>query len=148
MSAQRGWLAAALLHETDDCLIYPFRLERNGYGRIALNKVRIGAHAFICERAHGPKPTPQHEAAHSCGRRACCNKRHLRWATSVENNREKIKHGTVARGEGVGNSRWTEETVLAVKAATGLLREIAVRFGVPLSTVHHIRSGRTWRWLR
>lgn len=48
----------------------------------------------VCERVNGPAPTEKHETAHGCGNSWCVNKRHLRWATHIENEADKLIHGT------------------------------------------------------
>jgi hypothetical protein len=44
---------------------------------------------IMCEEAHGPPPTPKHDAAHDtpngCIGGLCVNGEHLRWATRSEN---------------------------------------------------------------
>jgi len=147
MTEALEWLNAALDVEQDACLIWPFPKEDNGYARVQLTGERVGAHAFICRHAHGPAPSPEHEVAHSCGRRVCCNKRHVRWATSQENNQEKIRHGTIARGRRNPRARLTEDEVRAIRVAPGYLREIADKYGISISGVYHVRAGHTWAWL-
>lgn len=49
---------------------------------------------LICERFHGPPPSPFHEAGHTCpeGENALCvNPSHLEWMTRVENEQHKIQ---------------------------------------------------------
>jgi hypothetical protein len=46
-----------------------------------------------------------------------------------------------------GRAKLTAETVQAIKAATGLQREIGARFGVSQPTVSKIKLGYKWRHL-
>ncbi|WP_292637037.1 hypothetical protein [Mesorhizobium sp.] len=48
---------------------------------------------LVCEEVHGPPPSPDHEAAHSCdnGDLGCATKRHLSWKTPKENTADKFK---------------------------------------------------------
>src|SRR5262249_40076296 len=66
----------------------------------------ITASRLVCTLAHGEAPAEGMEAAHSCGNRPCCNKRHLRWATCTENTADKLAHGTMPFGEAVSGSRF------------------------------------------
>lgn len=141
------WIEWVLVQETDTCLLFPYRVEETGYARAQEHGVRQFVHVRICERVHGAPPTPQHQAAHRCGQRRCGNKRHLRWRTSRQNNREKIGHGTIARGEGHGNAILTAAMVRKIKTAPGYLREIAALYGVSISAIHSIKTGRCWGWL-
>jgi hypothetical protein len=54
------------------------------------------AHRLMCQLAHGDPPTPDHIAAHSCGRghEGCVNPNHLSWKTYSENELDKRVHGT------------------------------------------------------
>lgn len=54
----------------------------------------------------------------------------------------------LARHEANGMSKYTETIVSAIRNrrnAGAKLREIASEFGIPISTVHQICSGKTWR---
>ena len=46
---------------------------------------------LICEEAHGPPPTPKHQAAHKkpCREILCISPYHVRWATQSENELDK-----------------------------------------------------------
>jgi hypothetical protein len=106
---------------------------------------------MMCEAAHGPRPSPRHECAHSCGKghEACVNQTHLRWATPEENQRERSLHGTSNRGERQWQSRLTEEDVRAIRdlALTSTNAAIAARFQIDPSHVSKIVSGSAWGWL-
>jgi hypothetical protein len=79
--------ALSLRHsETNECIQWPYTRDRQGYGRISFGGHQI-ASRFICEMTHGKPPTPEHEAAHSCGNGhlGCVNPKHLSWKTHAEN---------------------------------------------------------------
>jgi hypothetical protein len=105
----------------------------------------------MCELAHGPAPTPEHEAAHSCGKGAagCLTLRHLRWATAPENQADKIAHGTAPRGEHNPSSKLTEDDVRFIRAHHRKLRnlDMAERFGVNKEHISNIVRRKTWAWL-
>lgn len=107
-------------------------------------------HVIVCTEAHGPRPTPGHEAAHSCGVRRCVNPRHLRWATTAENHADKHAHGTDARGERNPAHRLTADQVVAIRSRLARgehMRDLAVEHGVVPSTIQHIAARTTWAWL-
>lgn len=137
--------------DSDECLIWPFDKNVNGYGRVKIKGIRRAAHRVVCEIAHGLPPNDGiYDAAHSCGTRACINKRHLRWATPKENSQEKIVHGTIARGERNGNAVMTKESAMTALELKGKMtqREIAERLGITRSSVRDIHIGKSWAWLR
>jgi hypothetical protein len=108
-------------------------------------------HHLACEAEHGPRPSPQHEVAHSCGRghEGCVNRKHLRWATRSENQMDRVKHGTHNRGERHGMSRLTEHQAREALRLRGLISQeaIAERFGVSRGAICRIHQGRGWAWL-
>jgi hypothetical protein len=99
--APLAFLEQALASETNDCINWPYGRGWKGRAKVWIGGRNCPAARVICERAHGAPPTPEHEAAHSCGKGhvGCINPRHLRWATPKENNADRLIHGTDLRGE-------------------------------------------------
>ena len=149
---------AAAETSTDDCILWPFRLTTDGYGRLTLNGKRLRVNRLVLELAGGPPPSPTHEAAHApgiCHTPACVNPRHLRWATHIENMADKVLDGTHLRpdtaadprGERNGKAKLTEVKVRAIRADERTYREIAADYGIDRSTVSDLKSRRRWAWL-
>lgn len=134
-------------YDGQDCLIWPYGRDSNGYGVIGHGTV----HSRLCEDAHGPKPTPDHEVAHKCGKghEGCVAKRHLRWATRAENQADKVIHGTSLKGEANPNRKLTEDEVAAIRALRGrkTQHQIAAMFGIDQTTVSDVQRRRTWAWM-
>lgn len=146
-----SWLVDNRSFGGDDCLPWPFASGGDGYGRLTLDGHNRVASRAMCILAHGEPPTPSHQAAHSCGNgdKGCCNPRHLRWATPVQNNADKVDHGTVNRGSRHGNAKISEADVRAIRALPpGTSNaEIARSFGLARTTIADIRSRRRWAWV-
>jgi hypothetical protein len=141
-----------LPYEGDDCLTWPFARGGKGYAYMRKTaKSMQPASIPICETVHGPAPSPEHEAAHSCGNGhlACVNPRHLSWKTPVENNADKYIHDTHNRGERNGSAKITEDDALVIYSLKGAASqaEIAARFGVSRSMVGLIHTAKKWAWL-
>ncbi len=136
----------ALVYTSDDCLRWPFSF-RNNYPRIWTAQGLGGAHQYVCQVVNGPRPSPKHHAAHNCGHNWCVNPKHLRWATPVENNADKIKHGTAQRGEKHPNARLRAVDVVEIRASVKSDLVLSRRFAVTVQCINQIRLGKSWRHL-
>ena len=146
---------------SDQCLT-PVR-HNGGYYQISLHNcgrqsVRL-MHRLVCEAFHGPAPSKDHHAAHNDGCRTNNRADNLRWATASENNRDKIAHGTIVRGDAHPsrrtpeilprgsahrNSKLTEDQVLAIRSDTRIQRVIAKDYGVTQSVISGIKRHAHW----
>lgn len=152
---ERGALALffekALSYSGDECLIWPFGHTDRGYAVMWHDGHHYLVHRRICEEVNGPPPTPDHEAAHSCGKghKGCIAPGHLSWKTTIENEADKLIHGTIIRGEAVRAAKLTEADVRAIRASTGTISAEAEahRYNVSPFTIYRVRSGARWGWL-
>jgi len=140
------WIEAHKNHVGADCLIWPFHRSTDGYARWCINGRGKNVHATMCEHRNGPRPSPRHHAAHTCGKGSagCVNPQHMEWKTFEENEADKVRHGTRIRGERSPNAKLTEDDVRKIRAAKGKQRDIAKRFGVGQASVWRIRHKITW----
>jgi hypothetical protein len=143
------FLQAALEMETDDCIICPFSPSKP-YPQVIFAKRTYNANRYICELTHGPAPSSNHHAAHSCGKSRCFNKHHVYWATPAQNIADKQKHGTVIFGERHHKCKLSEFDVMEIRR---LLSEdisysiIAKQFNVSKSLICWISKGGGWKRL-
>lgn len=117
--------------ETDDCIVWPFGKDKDGYGVLPPNR-RV--HQVACE-LHGPKPHPKMEAAHSCHNPSCFNPRHLSWKTRLKNEQEKTAAGR--RPEAWNRMTFTAEEIADMKS--GSVRAAAMRHKISRNVVDRIR---------
>lgn len=144
------WLHEHAGWRGDECLIWPFARGRAGYGNVYYEGAYTNAHRAMCVIANGEPPTPEHQAAHSCGNGhlGCVHPEHLRWATRLENETDKLIHGTVRQGEDVPTSKLTEHDVRRIRSSTSRVNELAREFGVGHQQISRIRRGERWAWLK
>jgi hypothetical protein len=146
----RFYKEVVLKYDGDECLKWPYATGA-GYGRIMIGSKLESVHRMACEEENGPPPTPEHEAAHSCGNGhlGCVTKRHLSWKTSAENQADRIVHGTDMRGERHVNAKLTEKEVREIIALKGKERQedTAQRYGVKQAHISSIQVGRSWSWI-
>lgn len=145
---RKRFIASAIAYEGDDCLLWPFSNNGNGYPRYSDGKKKRYAHRNVCEAVYGHPPGERAETAHSCGNGhlGCITPKHLRWATRQENIDDMRAHGTILEGEKNPRSKLTKDEVAEIRSLKGNIscRRAGMRFGVAAQTVHDIWSGRTW----
>lgn len=134
----------ALTDERDECVIWPFNTGSFGYGSVHIGGKHLNAHHYVCQLAHGERPSDRHVAAHNCGNPACVNPHHIRWATQAANMKDMIVHGTVRRGDNHRSVKLSDHEVSEIRSLAGSIRqsEIARRFCVSPSTISGIISGK------
>lgn len=140
------FIQAALSADTNECIEWPFYRLKKGYGQVGLHTGMALAHRHTCILAHGEPPSRDAQAAHSCGNPGCINPRHIRWATQVENEADKLAHGTWDARK--GGSKITAETARRIRAdrAQGLTYlQLAKRHGTTAANVAQIIRGKSWR---
>ena len=104
---------------------------------------------IVCEAFHGPSPSADHQAAHNDGDRLNNAASNLRWATRIENEKDKIAHNQIMSGERNGQARLTEEKVSEIRnlyqAGGYSYRTLADKYGMSKSAIDHIITKRKWK---
>lgn len=147
-------LGTAIPFQSDECLRWPFRKTKGGYGIFVSRKC---AHRYVCEVVHGAPPLLDMEAAHECGARDCVNPRHIKWKSKKANQRDRIRHNTMLLGERNPSSKLTDAQVAEIRSLltdapnasrAGIVtrgkgritqRDLAARFGVSQGHISAIR---------
>lgn len=145
----KNWLLAHVAHEGDECLIWPFGGNWNGYGHLKWGERIIKAHRVMCICAHGEPPTPKHVAAHSCknGQQGCVNPRHLSWKTPSDNLMDRRRDGTLTKKRWTRYGRLSDADVAAICLLKPFAnqREIGAMFGISYQHVSVIQQGKLKR---
>jgi hypothetical protein len=114
---------------------------RNGYGALGRGghgKGLVYAHRLSWELANGPIPDGMC-VLHRCDNPPCANPDHLWLGTKTDNNRD-----MVAKGRHIGYRRLTVDQVREIRRSGERVRVLADRFGVSISAIYQVRSGRNW----
>jgi hypothetical protein len=140
-----AFLKMMVTYEGQSCVTWPFFRNWDGYPVVSIERKTRKAARVMCEIAHGPPPTPEHEAAHSCGNgnKGCVNPNHLSWKTPSENGQDRTLHGTGLTNKAGCRSPLSPETFAEIKAAIGSapVLHLARRFNTSRRTIERIRSG-------
>ena len=72
----------------------------------------------------------------------------LAYGTKVENEGDKIGHGTSNRGERNGCSILSEPDVIEIRESKLTLGELSIKYGVGIQTIRSIQTRRRWSWLK
>lgn len=152
-SPAMDWLRAHVSHVGKDCLIWPFYRTSGGYAHVYNGICTSSACRVMCTLAHGEPPTPDHQAAHQCGRGAdgCIHPDHLYWATCSENHLDKHLHGTMPFGESHPGSKLNDLIVREVRrrVASGETQQsVADDIGVSQSMISAIHLRKFWRHIQ
>lgn len=127
----------------------------HGYLHVSLssgcNVTNKRLHVLVCETFHGPRPDTTYDAAHEDGNKENNSESNLSWKTKVENQQDRIIHGTDIRGENVFGSKLTTDAVREIRerfAAGESRKKLAAEYGIDKSNIWLIGTKRTWRHVK
>lgn len=125
---------------------------KDGYVRLSLKddtgkaKLRY-LHRLVLESFVGPCPSDM-EGCHDNGNRSDNRLVNLRWDTRLANNEDKIKHGTVARGENnKGGGKLTQSQAFEIRTRLSLGESgvaLAKEFAVSNALISKIKRKELW----
>jgi hypothetical protein len=142
--AAKAFVAEVLKSDTDDCILWPYTMDKDSYGVTQWEGRQWGVHRLVCFLRHG-EPPPYSMARHECRVRSCVNPNHLSWGTSKDNADDRDRHGTTCRGEARPASKLTEEAVRFIRSSSERTTDLAEKFGVTDTCISYARLGKTWR---
>lgn len=145
-SSVEKFLLAHVAYEGDDCVLWPFSTDQDGYGNYNWGRA-TKAHRKMCEIAHGLPPKPGFNASHSCHNRACINPRHLSWKTFSQNMLDKRGNSAVKFAYWGRKGKLNHEAVRQIRALAGVQSRLATarQFNITASNVRHIQERLTWK---
>jgi len=146
----RDFLYSILMRTDTECIIWPFSRNQSGYGAVRISGLPQGAHRAVCTLVHGPAPTKDGHAAHSCGNGhlGCVNPNHLGWKSPKENTADQIGHGTRLTGRRKPAAKLTEDQARYIREnyPTEGCAALARRFNVSRWSIHNIYKGKRWQY--
>ncbi len=146
---------------SDDCLIWPYFKDKQGYGSVYTNpSLSYKSRMQYCHRVswtiYNGLPIPEgFDVLHKCDNPPCFNPKHLFIGTQADNNRDRDEKGRhVApdkRGEKHHLHKLKESDVLTIikryREGGVSHRKLAEQYKVSHSCVDSILSGKTWSHL-
>lgn len=138
---------------SEDCIIWPFVRDRNGYGKLRYEDRCRSANQVILEKTVGPAPPDKPMALHACskGHLGCCHPKHLIWGNQPQNMEHMVEAGTSCRGERQNHAKLTVRDVNRIRLLGNqgdiLQRELAEMFGVSQGAISGIVNRTRWAWL-
>ena len=132
-------------------IVNPWK-NKSGYLLVGLSrkssvKTRL-VHRLIAEAWIGP--IAGMDVCHNNGIRHDNQLKNLRIDTRKGNMQDIYKHDTHIRGERCGTNKYSEALMRQIKKeikAGGVVRQIALKHGMPASTLYSVAQGKTWSWL-
>lgn len=105
-------------------------------------------HKLVALAFLGPPPFEGAQIAHNDGNKLNSRVDNIRWASAVENQADRLRHGTHICGSDVVGAKLVEEDLPLIRqriASGERYRFIAADYGVSISTISLIKKNRTWR---
>ena len=126
------------------CLLWLGNLDSRGYPRLNVDGRRFYVSRLVWELHRGSIP-PKLQACHKCDNPVCIEVNHLFLGTIKDNADDRDRKGRTAKGSSNGQSKLTDDQVLAIKSSTKSQSKLATEFGLNQSQISRIRSGKRRR---
>ena len=126
------------------------RLRKGGYIHVELDRKSCMVHQLVAFAFKGPRPTPKHEVAHWDGVRTNNVATNLRWATKIENQHDRRRHGTMLDQTGSKN-HYAKTNEAGIRRMRRLRKQgqsvqaLAKEYKMHYVNVSRICNGHTWR---
>ena len=142
------FMSAAIESDSDECIIWPFNKDRDGYGW--MNHVgQRRAHRVAFSLKNGGIGGKMH-VMHSCDNPSCINPKHLSLGTHQDNMLDMSRKGRAVlpaadnRGERHGKSKLTEADVVRIRNSKSSHLELSLEFNVARQTISDVIRRKTW----
>lgn len=125
------------------------QVDRQGYFYVRLSHAGRSRNRFVhhllLETFKSKRPEGM-EARHINGIKTDISLENLAWGTPQENADDKIRHGTVVRGDRQWKAKLNQDSIEFIRSHRGIIkgRTLAAQFGVSPQTICGIQKFRTW----
>lgn len=141
----------AAKHVSQECLLWPYAKDKDGYGKLMIDRKDLRAHQVVCEMVHGPAVQAYTFVLHLCDTPSCVNPTHLKWGTAGDNAQDRDQKGraNTAKGLELGQTKLTPSQIFEIRqiAKPGNFRQLACEYGVSRQCIAHVYHRRSWAWL-
>lgn len=134
-------VAELLVDPSPECVLVPWELKNGSYGKITVNGTKMRLNHAVLVLSGRPRPLSNEVTRHLCGNVPCINPGHIKVGTHLENSADCERHGRIAYGNKMPQTRITDDQVREIRASTEPPTVIGRRLGVHPSTVSNIRNG-------
>ena len=108
------------------------------------------SHRVVFEKVFGPIKNGLC-VMHICDNPKCCNPKHLKQGTLLENNQDRQQKGRTkanfSRGSKNIKATISDDLALKIFNEVGTAKEVAAKFKTNAQLVSDIKIGKTWSWL-
>lgn len=141
-----AWLLNAIReYDSDDCLLWPFYRDKDGYGALSYKGQRVLAHRLVFFLTRDRWPTP--EGCHTCDKPSCFNPRHIFEGTHADNSNDAAIKGRMAHKLSVQQIRDIRKTYIRYKRGCSALA-LANKYGVSHNLIRCIVSRSIWKHIQ
>lgn len=145
---QQVIIQASIPEPMSGCWLWERACQSRGYGQITLNGKGVLAHRASFEAFYDVDLDREMVVCHRCDNPICVNPDHLFVGTQSDNMKDCAKKGRIKmpsqKGAAHSQAQISEEQALAIRADTRNYRIIAASFGISKTTVHEIKTRKTW----
>lgn len=126
-------------------------VDADGYVKLSLSLegglvITVKRPSLIARTFLGAKPDGT-EVAHENGIPSDDRADNLRYKTPQQNIHDKLRHGTMVRGEMCHTAKLTEAQAIEVFHSTLRHKDIASQYGISVGNVECIKYGKSWKHL-
>ena len=134
----------------DECWEWKGHKHQRGYGIFWHEGKNVRANRMALVLSGQPAPDAAAMSLHSCDNPPCCNPKHLRWGTALDNKNDMILRKGPVHGEGSATATITDaiaSEIMRRRVAGHGAPAIAEAMGLSRTLVDNIYSGSAWKHL-